>query len=212
MPAWKPAARPLLFVSRTRWSTPWARATATVSSVEPSSITSHSTMSKPATSRGRSASVCGSCSASLKQGIWMMSFMAFDLPRLWLPAVSQSAGHGLGAKGRGRAVPCQAQVRPRLDGKRDIHPARAGHDDAGAAARPPHANLGPDRPADPVRRGAGRLPRVPDLPDLRLLLLAAVGSGPASPAPARLPGLPRTDRAPAGDRLRGPLLGLRQRR
>ncbi len=75
MPAWKPVARPLLFVSRTRWSTPWARATATVSSVEPSSTTSHSTTSKPATSRGRSASVCGSWSASLKQGIWMMSFM-----------------------------------------------------------------------------------------------------------------------------------------
>ena len=46
-PAWKPAARPLLFVSRTMWSTPCARATSTVRSVEPSSMISHSTVSKP---------------------------------------------------------------------------------------------------------------------------------------------------------------------
>ena len=59
-PAWKPAARPLLLVSRTMWSTPCARATSMVRSVEPSSITSHSTASKPGTSRGRSASVTGS--------------------------------------------------------------------------------------------------------------------------------------------------------
>ena len=32
----------------------------------------------PSTSRGRSASVCGSWSASLKQGIWMMSFIGDD--------------------------------------------------------------------------------------------------------------------------------------
>ena len=42
-PAWKPAARPLLFVSRTMWSTPPARATSIVLSVEPSSMISHST-------------------------------------------------------------------------------------------------------------------------------------------------------------------------
>src|SRR6478672_5798822 len=76
-PAWNPAARPLLFVSRTMWSTPFSRATSIVRSLEPSSITSHSTVSKPATSRGRSASVPGRCSSSLKQGIWMMSFMGF---------------------------------------------------------------------------------------------------------------------------------------
>ena len=46
-PAWKPFARPLLFVSRTMWSTPCSRATSIVRSVEPSSITSHSTASKP---------------------------------------------------------------------------------------------------------------------------------------------------------------------
>ena len=37
-PAWKPAARPLLLVSRTMCSTPFSRATSTVRSVEPSSI------------------------------------------------------------------------------------------------------------------------------------------------------------------------------
>src|SRR5205814_2307042 len=43
-----------------------------------SSTTSHSTTSKPSSSRGRSASVRGSWSASLKQGIWMMSFIVGD--------------------------------------------------------------------------------------------------------------------------------------
>jgi hypothetical protein len=75
-PAWKPAARPLLFVSLTMWSTPCSRATSIVRSVEPSSMMSHSTTSMPGTSRGRSASVAGSVLSSLRQGIWMMSFMA----------------------------------------------------------------------------------------------------------------------------------------
>src|SRR5919107_1870960 len=74
-PAWKPAARPLLFVSRTMWSTPCSRATSIVRSVEPSSMMSHSTTSTPGTSRGRSASVAGSVLSSLRQGIWMMSFI-----------------------------------------------------------------------------------------------------------------------------------------
>jgi hypothetical protein len=74
-PAWKAAARPLLFVSLTMWCTPLARATSMVRSVEPSSMTRTSTTSKPGTSRGRSASVAGSVSSSLRQGIWMMSFM-----------------------------------------------------------------------------------------------------------------------------------------
>ncbi len=38
-------------------------------------MTSHSGLSTPVISRGRSASVAGSCSASLKQGIWMISFI-----------------------------------------------------------------------------------------------------------------------------------------
>ena len=52
-----------------------SRATSIVRSVEPSSMISHSTTSKPGTSRGRSASVAGSVASSLRQGIWMMSFM-----------------------------------------------------------------------------------------------------------------------------------------
>src|SRR4051812_40311898 len=75
-PAWKPEARPLLFVSRTMWSTPFSRATSTVRSVEPSSMTSHSTTSNPGTSRGRSASVTGSVCSSSRQGIWMINFIA----------------------------------------------------------------------------------------------------------------------------------------
>src|ERR671937_521799 len=53
-----------------------------VRSVEPSSITSHSTVSMPGSSRGRSASVCGSVASSLKHGIWMMSFMRRGSSRL----------------------------------------------------------------------------------------------------------------------------------
>ena len=41
---------------------------------------SHSTESTPGSSRGRSASVPGSCSASLKQGIWTISFMTVGAP------------------------------------------------------------------------------------------------------------------------------------
>ena len=74
-PAWKAAASPLWLVSRTTWSTPRSRATSTVRSVEPSSMISHSTSSKPATWRGSRLSVSGSCPSSLKHGIWMISFI-----------------------------------------------------------------------------------------------------------------------------------------
>jgi hypothetical protein len=74
-PAAKARARPRLVGSRSTWSTPAARATADVSSVEPSSTTSHSTVSKPATARGSFASVPGNCPASLKQGNCRISFM-----------------------------------------------------------------------------------------------------------------------------------------
>src|ERR1044071_1136669 len=87
-PAWKPDARPLLLVSRTMWSTPFSRATSTVRSVDPSSMISHSTASKPATSRGRSASVTGSVSSSFRHGIWMMSFIRRGLPRCRLVILS----------------------------------------------------------------------------------------------------------------------------
>ena len=73
-PFMKPRARPWLRVWRTTWSTPCSSATFTVSSVLPSSMISHSTVSNPATSRGRADRAMPSVSASLKQGIWMMSF------------------------------------------------------------------------------------------------------------------------------------------
>src|SRR4051794_37438223 len=203
MPAWKPVARPLLLVRRTRWSTPCSRATATVSSVEPSSITSHSTSSKPSTARGRSARVRGSCSASLKQGIWMMSFIAVDLPRLAYREYPRARSRfpsfaGVGAELRANSARLSPPVRiqPRLDGKRDTHPAPAGPDLAGAAARSA-AELGGGRTGGALRGRDRRLLRVPDLPHLRLVLRAALGAGPASPAPPGLPGLPRPDRASA---------------
>jgi hypothetical protein len=49
---------------------------AAVASVEPSSITSSSTESKPSRERGRSAIVAGSVSSSFRQGIWMINFKA----------------------------------------------------------------------------------------------------------------------------------------
>ena len=75
MPVMKARASPRLAEWRTMWSTPWARATCAVASVEPSSITSHSTVSKPSTARGSAASVTGRCSSSFRHGIWMISFM-----------------------------------------------------------------------------------------------------------------------------------------
>jgi hypothetical protein len=75
-PAWKAAASPRLFVRRTMCCTPCSRATSTVRSVEPSSTTSHSTSSIPSISRGRSASVPGRVFSSLRQGIWMINFIA----------------------------------------------------------------------------------------------------------------------------------------
>src|SRR3954452_24314152 len=97
-PAWKPAARPLLFVRRTMWSTPCSRATSTVRSVEPSSMTSHSTRSTPGTSRGRSASVAGSVASSLRQGIWMMSFIGIGPGRSAAARAAQGTGYGVGRR------------------------------------------------------------------------------------------------------------------
>ena len=75
MPATNAAARPLFRRRRTTWSTPQARATSDVPSRDPSSTTSVSMTSMPGTERGRSASVAGSVAASLRHGIWMISFV-----------------------------------------------------------------------------------------------------------------------------------------
>src|SRR4051794_10211480 len=155
-PAWNAAASPLLFVRRTVWSTPSARATSTVRSVEPSSITSHSTSSTPGICRGRSARVAGSWSSSLKQGIWMMSFM-----------------------GTLRSARCPVRLPERLMvGLQDVFDVAL----ANLLRLPQKPDLGEPLVAAPVedladvaRPHALRLPQHPDL--LRLLDLR--GRGPA---------------------------------
>src|SRR5215208_6165447 len=91
-PAWKPEASPLLFVSRTMWSTPCSRATSIVRSVEPSSMISHSTASKPSISRGSSRRVTGRASSSFRQGIWMMSFIGAGIGRYRVDTLAPSMG------------------------------------------------------------------------------------------------------------------------
>ena len=68
-PAWKATARPRFDANRMRWSAPQRRATSAVASVEPSSMTSHSTVSKPSTSRGRAAGVTGNVASWSRHGI-----------------------------------------------------------------------------------------------------------------------------------------------
>src|SRR3954454_24756450 len=169
-PAWKPEARPLLLVSLTTWSTPCSRATATVRSVEPSSMISHSTSSNPGTSRGRSRSVTGRVSSSSRHGIWMISFMA------------------------GRTLPSGAH------GERGAHPAGTGLRDSSARTvrRRRHARQGRLRRV--VRGLPRGVPDLPHVPELRLLLLAALGPRSARPPGAVLPGLPRAHGSPARDR------------
>src|SRR3954462_13807437 len=211
-PAWKPAARPLLFVSLTMWSTPCSRATSIVRSVEPSSMMSHSTTSTPGTSRGRSASVAGRVVSSLRQGIWMMSFMA-NRRGAWARA-GWPLGTGYGVRRRDR--PPRGNVHwsalaVSTHGKRDAHPAAAG---------PARGSGSPPAPGAVARAGArrahhrdgGRLRRPPDVPELRQLLLAAVGPRGAAREAAELRRLPRADRAPARDRVRRAAVAVRGRR
>ena len=64
-PAMKARASPRLTGRRTMWSTPWARATSEVPSLEPSSMTSNSTASNPGISRGSASSVMPRVRSSL---------------------------------------------------------------------------------------------------------------------------------------------------
>ena len=64
-PVMNARARPWFEVCRTTWSAPLSSATWRDASVLPSSMTSHSTVSKPGTWRGRSARVAANASASL---------------------------------------------------------------------------------------------------------------------------------------------------
>ena len=69
-PSWKDRPRPRLRACRTKWVTPWARATSTVRSVEPSSMISTRISSIPGISRGIVERTRGSVSSSLRQGTW----------------------------------------------------------------------------------------------------------------------------------------------
>ena len=139
------------------WSTPCARATSIVRSVEPSSMISHSTASKPGTSRGRSASVAGSVSSSLRQGIWMMSFMR--------------AGRSDGACRAAIAVHSRCPVSHMASATLTRRP-RAGRR-AGRAAAPVAGRLGARRAG---ARHARRVRRLPDLSELRLATTRCCGA------------------------------------
>src|SRR4051812_26625641 len=212
-PAWKPAARPLLFVSLTMWSTPFSRATSIVRSVEPSSMMSHSTTSMPGTSRGRSASVAGSVSSSLRQGIWMMSFIANRRGAGARGGWPLRTGYGV----RRRDRPPQGNVHwsalaVSTHGKRDAHPDATGPA-RGPGPPPALGAVARDRPRRAHHRNGRRLHRPADVPQLRQLLLAALGTGGAARHPAELRRLPGADRAPARDRVRrGPRARRRRRR
>src|SRR5690242_20385153 len=69
------------------------REASAVLSEEPSSMMSHSTVSKPSTFLGRSARAMASVSASLRQGIWMMSFIS--LPWYLEMLVHESGAYGI---------------------------------------------------------------------------------------------------------------------
>jgi hypothetical protein len=74
MPAMNARASPRFPRKRTTSATPHSRAIREVPSVEPSSITSTSTTSNPATARGSRSSVSRRVPSSFRQGIWMTSF------------------------------------------------------------------------------------------------------------------------------------------
>src|SRR6185312_7223 len=81
IPVIKAVASPRFTGCLITWSTPSSRASSAVPSVEPSSTTSHSTFSNPSTLRGNVATAVPSVAASLRQGIWMISFMRDVSPR-----------------------------------------------------------------------------------------------------------------------------------
>ena len=167
-------------------STPFSRATSMVRSVEPSSMISHSTISKPGTSRGRSASVAGSVASSLRQGIWMMSFIAGGPGR-------RGVQRGRRRTLAGAQYPTwRARRSPGRPRARTLLPAAA----AGLRSWPVLALV-----ALALGTLIGFL-RLPDLSQLRQLLLAAVGPRAAARGQAVLRRLPHADRASARRRLR----------
>ena len=194
-----------------------ARATSIVRSVEPSSMTSHSTASKPATSRGRSASVAGSVSSSLRQGIWMMQL---HCDRRAAGARRRSAGsdHGTACAGgpaRPRLQRSTARPSPfRLMETRDAHPAATGPARGSRPGRRPRCHGAWLALAGAhAWRHVGRLPRLPDVPELRLATTRCCGAARSLHGHAAdLRRLPRADRAPARRSRFGALLALARRR
>ena len=116
-------------------------------------MTSHSTLSKPGTSRGRSASVPGSVSSSFRQGIWMISFIGDGRRRYRARQTYRLAWRAPRSPGRSRARSRAARAEP-------------------LGARRPRRQ---DRLRAAVRGLRDRVLRLPDVPGLRLVLLAAVG-------------------------------------
>src|SRR4051794_28574683 len=80
-PSWNERPRPRLPACRTNWVTPCARATSTVPSVEPSSITRTMISSMPGMRSGIDRRTAGSVSSSFRQGIWTTSLTALPPPR-----------------------------------------------------------------------------------------------------------------------------------
>src|SRR3954453_10521611 len=130
IPAWKAAASPLLLVSLTTWSTPHSRATSTVRSLDPSSMTSHSTRSKPSTARGSSVRTWGRVASSFRHGIWMTSFIA----RCHGSRARRETG---GAGGGRRRVSAKLCFIPALPGQTGIG-CGTGARATAAPSRPPH--------------------------------------------------------------------------
>ena len=116
----------------------------------------------------------GRVSSSFRQGIWMISFIGARLD-------------GIGSSSCLRSW----KARPFPGGRRSRASASL---DADALARIAFGAA--------LRRRRGRVLRLSHVPQLRLVLLAAVGPRGARPAAPGLRGLPRADRAPAGDRRR----------
>ena len=131
-------ASPRLRVCRTTWSTPSARATSTVRSVDPSSMTRTSISSIPGICRGIEASTSGSVSSSLRQGSARRASRAPPLAcRGPTPAVAGDHSAGYGAPVADATRPPRRQVLV-CAGERD----------------PPGAS-----PRQPCRRAGRPLPR-----------------------------------------------------
>ena len=152
---------------------------------------------------GRRASP-GSVSSSLRQGIWMMSFMrggaARRRARRARRAVHSRSEYLRGSEGGDLHAPPSAPGRPTptSHGERDAHPPRREHGLPARLRAVPARVWARAGVRAAVRRGHGRVPGVPDVSQLRLGLLADVGPRARRRRAAELRRLPRADRAPAG--------------